>query len=88
MQTTVEPEDVDERVVEIMAALGDKLGGVRGWEAGLLDVAALLRIAAIIGKGIGGRVEQFSAAFVQQWNELPEPGRIRAASARARGVAT
>lgn len=81
--TTLEPEDVDARVVLIMNAVGRRLGTTAGWEAGPLDAAALLRIVAIIGKGMGADVEQLVECLRTHWEELPSRDRIRAASAEA-----
>lgn len=84
IHTTIEPEDVDARVVAIMNAVGRALGGAPcGWAAGPLDVAALLRIVAIIGKGMGTDIEQLVECLRVHYDELPSMDRIRAASAEA-----
>ncbi len=82
--TTVEPEQVDDRVVALLGAIGHKFAGPRGWEAGPVDVAALLRIAALVAKGMGAPFDQVVTILTNHWNELPDGAVIRATSALAR----
>lgn len=74
LRTTVEPAEIDARVRDVMRGMAGQ--GIT-WNAGPVDLAALLRLAALVAKGIGVPFDEVVVALRVQWDELPDASRIR-----------
>lgn len=78
--TTVTPEQIDERCLQLIAAM-DRGGD--GWLVDAVDCAALIHLVGIGCKGLGMPLPSVLQRVIDEWNDLPDTMDIRARMGRS-----
>ena len=76
MKAEVTPEQIDERCLAIIKAMGGGEGGP-GWTVDVVDAAALMHLAALSCKGLGMPLPAAMQRLIVEWGELPDKGDLR-----------